>query len=127
LARKLGIKAGFRVKVKNAPPNYEVLLQPLPEDVVISPRLKGPVDLWHLFTTSEAGLADDIRDALREIAPGGAIWVSWPKKASGLRSTVTEDVVRREALPLGVVDIKVCAVDDIWSGLKLVRRKGRRS
>jgi hypothetical protein len=126
LVTKLGIKPGFRVKVKGAPADYEELLRPLPDDVHISSRLKAPVHVWHLFVRSRAELARHLHRALRETAPGGMIWVSWPKRASGVRTDMTEDVVRELALPIGLVDIKVCAVDETWSGLKLVRRKTAR-
>lgn len=126
LAKKLGIKPGFRLKTRNAPADFLDLLAPLPEGVHISPRLRAPVDLWHLFTASRAELARLLAQALREIPRDGMIWVSWPKKASGVPSEVTEDTVRALALPLGLVDVKVCAVDATWSGLKLVIRRKRR-
>jgi len=123
LAAKLGIRAGTKVKTRNAPEPYERWLAPLPEGVRISSRLRGGVDLWHLFTTSRSELARVVPRAMREIRPGGMIWVSWPKRASGVTTDVTEDVVREVVLPLGLVDVKVCAVDATWSGLKLVVRK----
>ena len=127
LAAKLGIKPGFRVKVRNAPPHYAALLAPVPDGAVISPRLRPPVDAWHLFVRSRLQLTRGVRDALDEIARDGMIWVSWPKKSSGVTTDVTEDVVRAVALPLDLVDIKVCAVDDTWSGLKLVIRREARA
>ena len=127
LVKKLGIKASFRVKTKNALANYRELLAPLPEEVLISPRLRAPVDMWHVFSKSERELERQIPKCLEEIDPNGMIWVSWPKKSSGVPSDVTEDVVRKVALPLGLVDVKVCAVDEVWSGLKLVIRKENRS
>ncbi|NNE43460.1 MAG: DUF3052 family protein [Gemmatimonadetes bacterium] len=126
LAKKLGIKPGFRVKTRNAPADYADLVAPLPEDVTVSSRLRGDVDLWHLFTASRAELHKQLPRCIAEIPSAGMIWVSWPKKASGVASDVTEDTVREVALPLGLVDIKVCAVDDTWSGLKLVIRKANR-
>ena len=126
LVRKLGIKAGFRVKTKNAPDKYQSWLQPLPEDVVISSRLRGEIDLWHLFTTKRRELEQQLKLAQQQIRQDGMIWVSWPRKSSGVPSEITEDTVREGALPRGLVDIKVCAVDDIWSGLKLVIRKEKR-
>jgi hypothetical protein len=126
LSRKLGIAPGYRVKVRGAPRNYRQLLEPLPEGVTISPRLQGKADLWHLFTTSRRGLADGLAQAMTGTEGGTAIWVSWPKKASGALTDLTEDVIRELALPLGLVDVKVCAVDEAWSGLKLVRRKSVR-
>ena len=126
LARKLGIKQGYRVRIKNAPANYRDLVDPLPDGVRLSKTARTDIDLWHLFTASETELARVLPVAMSHIVPDGMIWVSWPKKSSGVSSTVTEDVVRAVALPLGLVDIKVCAVDETWSGLKLVIRKERR-
>lgn len=126
LARKLGYRAGTRAKPIGAPAGYERSLAPLPDDVVLSSRLRGDVDLWHLFTRSRAELESRLPRALAEIRRDGMIWVSWPKRASGVRTDVTEDTIREVALPLGLVDVKVCAVDEVWSGLKLVIRKALR-
>ena len=126
LVKKLGIKPGFRVCVKNAPADYESLLAPLPDDVQISTEFTGEVDLWHLFTDSRSSLVEQLPLSVRQIRQDGMIWVSWPKKASGVQSDVSEDTVRAAAIPLGLVDVKVCAVDDVWSGLKLVIRKENR-
>ncbi len=126
LAKKLGIKAGTRLRVSGAPANYETLLEPLPPSVLISGRIASEIDIWHCFTSSAAELRKQLPEMIRGIKVDGAIWVSWPKKASGVPSTVTEDTIREHALPLGLVDIKVCAVDDTWSGLKLVIRKALR-
>ena len=123
LARKLGIKPGHRVKTRGAPDDYLDLLAPLPDDVTISARLRGDVDLWHLFTRSRAELRRQLPRCIDEIRRDAMIWVSWPKRSSGVETDVTEDVIREVALPLGVVDVKVCAVDETWSGLKLVIRK----
>jgi hypothetical protein len=127
LAKKLGIKSACRVKTRNAPGDYLDLLAPLPADVTISSRLRHPIDIWHLFTKSRSELSSRLRAGLKEIHQEGMIWVSWPKKASGVPSEVTEDVVREIALPMGLVDVKVCAVDETWSGLKLVIRKENRT
>lgn len=127
LAAKLGIRPGFRIRTKNAPANYLALLTPLPSDVVISSSIRTDVDLWHLFTTLESELSKQLPQALKQIRQDGMIWVSWPKKSSGVTSEITEDSIRRIALPLGLVDVKVCAVDDTWSGLKLVIRKELRT
>jgi hypothetical protein len=123
LAKKLGIKSGFRVKTKNAPPAYQNLLRPIPDDVSFSANFRSDIDLWHLFTSSRKELAQQLATAQKQIRPDGMIWVSWPKKASGVPSEVTEDTIREIALPMGLVDVKVCAVDDTWSGLKLMIRK----
>lgn len=126
VAQKLGIKSWMRVKTRNAPGRYQQLLGPIPADVQISTRLRRPVDLVHIFSIARAHLAAELRHAINEIEQDGAIWVSWPKKASGVRTDITEDVVREVALPLGLVDVKVCAIDETWSGLKLVIRKANR-
>ena len=123
LARKLGIKPGFRVKTGGAPGDYERLLSRLPNGVQVSTRFRDKVDVWHLFVTSRSKLRAALQRAMKEIRRDGIIWVSWPKKASNVKSDVTESVIRDAALPLGLVDVKVCAVDDTWSGLKLVIRK----
>ena len=127
LAQKLGIKPGTTVRTRNAPDAYRRMLGPLPAGVVLSDRAKPPVDVVHLFVTSRTQLETQLRASLHEIRQDGAVWVSWPKKSSGVTTDVTEDVVRDAALPLGLVDVKVCAVDETWSGLKLVIRvKNRR-
>ncbi len=119
LARKLGMKGACRVYAIDAPPEYRDWLEPLP-DVI---WLDGPIaaDVIHLFCTDR----DRLQAQLLALQPtlGGALWVSWPKKASRQPTTITEDVIRALALPLGLVDVKVCAVSDVWSGLKLVVRK----
>ena len=126
LGQKLGIKSWTRVKTRNAPANYQQLLGPLPNDVQLSARLRRPVDLVHIFSIARAQLVAELRRALDEIEQDGAVWVSWPKKASGVRTDITEDVIREVAFPLGLVDVKVCAVDETWSGLKLVIRTANR-
>lgn len=126
LVKKLGVKRSFRIKTKNAPTNYRTLLAPLPEEVVISTQLRGPVDLWHVFSKSRSELGRQLSTCLGEIKPGGMIWVSWPKKSSGVSADISEDVVRELAPKLGLVDVKVCAIDEVWSGLKLVIRKENR-
>jgi hypothetical protein len=126
LAQKLGIKSWSRVKTKNAPVNYQQLLGVLPNDVMVSSRLRRPVDLVHIFSIARAHLSAELRRAVDDIEQDGAVWVSWPKKSSGVRTDLTEDVIREVAFPLGLVDVKVCAVDETWSGLKLVIRKTNR-
>lgn len=122
LARKLGIKPGLRAHVVNAPENYQELLGPLPEDVTFVPTLRGKIDFIHAFVTAADDLAAKLATYRKRIVDNGVIWVSWPKKAAKVPTDVTEDVVRELALPLGLVDVKVCAVDETWSGLKLVIR-----
>ncbi|HKX26857.1 MAG TPA: DUF3052 domain-containing protein [Blastocatellia bacterium] len=126
LARKLGIKDGFHLCVANAPADYVALLSPLPSGVTISTKGSKEIDLWHFFTISAEELRRRLPVMMSQIKSDGMIWVSWPKRASKVRTDVTEDLIRDVALPLGLVDIKVCAVDEVWSGLKLVIRKENR-
>ena len=118
--KKLGIKPGLRVTVVNAPRDYDGLVDGLPPDVQLRTSLRGKSDIVHVFVTREAELLSRVDAMRRAIAPDGAIWVSWPKRASKVPTDLTEDVVRRVALGHELVDIKVCAVDETWSALKLV-------
>ena len=126
LAKKLGIKAGSRVFAHGAPSNYRKLLAPLPDGVTIVARMSADTDIAHLFATRRADLARGIKAVLGKMPQDGVIWVSWPKKSSKVPTDITEDTIREVALPLGLVDIKVCAVDEVWSGLKLVIRRENR-
>ncbi len=126
LARKLGYKPGFRAFVDGAPDNYRELLDPLPEDVTLVKQLENDLDLIHLFTASARELASKLKAFIKKIKLNGTIWVSWPKKASKVPTDITEDVVRKLALATVLVDVKVCAVDEVWSGLKLVIRIEKR-
>ncbi|HEX6280282.1 MAG TPA: hypothetical protein VFZ49_09760 [Pyrinomonadaceae bacterium] len=129
LAKKLGIKEGFLIVSVNEPSDYRALLGPLPRDTAIAGAVgnaPSQIDLVHLFTNSRDELFRELPRWMRSIRPNGAIWVSWYKKAARLPTEITEDVVRDAALPLGLVDVKVCAVDEKWSGLKLVIRKENR-
>jgi hypothetical protein len=126
LGQKLGIKPGSRLWAKGAPANYRKLIGPLPEGATLVSRAGKALELIHLFTRSRKALAKDIPGLMARIRRDGSIWVSWPKRASGVATDVTEDVIRALALPLGLVDVKVCAVDETWSGLKLVIRKLKR-
>lgn len=126
LARKLGIKAGSRVFVAGSPMAYQELLDPMPADVTLQPAPDSSTDIIHLFSTSRAKLADAMKKSLGQMRPNAAIWVSWPKKTSKVPTDITEDTIRELAFPLGLVDIKVCAVNEVWSGLKLVIRKENR-
>jgi hypothetical protein len=123
LAKKLGFKEGSRVRISGAPDNYLSLVSPRPENVQISKAFRKDIDIWHFFTRSAVELKTQLPRQLKAIRQNGMIWVSWPKKASKVPTDVTENVIRKVALPLGLVDVKVCAVDDTWSGLKLVIRK----
>jgi hypothetical protein len=127
LAKKLGFKDGLLVHARNAPQNYIELLQPIPSGVEFASRLSSRVDVVHLFATNRCTLESDLSRLRKTLKQDASIWVSWPKKASKLPTDITEDTIRSVALPLGFVDIKVCAVNDIWSGLKLVVRKSLRN
>ena len=124
LAKKLGIKDGFYVLTVNAPDDYADLLAPIPEGVTIqdAEARASEIDLSHIFTNSRDELFGKLAEYVRLIKQDGSIWVSWYKKAAKLSTEITEDTVRELALPLGLVDVKVCAVDEVWSGLKLVIR-----
>jgi hypothetical protein len=126
LVKKLGIGPGCRLLLLDAPPGYVDLLAPLPPDVSFAARAGSQVHLAQVFVTRREILAARLAGLRRALGPDAVVWVSWPKKASGVPSTVTEDVVRELALPLGFVDVKVCAVDATWSGLKLVVRRALR-
>jgi Protein of unknown function (DUF3052) len=126
LAKKLGIQAGAFVQAVDAPGDYVRLLEPLPANVTFVERGADELDVVHLFTKSRAKLVKYLDKYKNKIKQNGSIWVSWPKKSSGIPSEVTEDTVREVALPIGLVDVKVCAVDETWSGLKLVIRKENR-
>lgn len=123
LAKKLGIKDGSVVVAIGAPHNYPSLLEPLPSDVTFAAKATLRTDIVHFFTTSRATLARTLETLRDKLASDATVWVSWPKKSSKVKTDITEDTIREVALPMGWVDIKVCAVDDTWSGLKLVVRK----
>ena len=129
VVQKLGLKPGFCIFVDGAPASYDKVVGPLPADTTIAPRLKATLDMVHLFAMQAAALRKKLPACREAIAPDGMVWVSWPKKSSGVATDVTENLVRDTALSLGLVDIKVCAIDDTWSGLKLViplkQRRGR--
>jgi hypothetical protein len=115
LAKKLGIKAGATVFLSNPPVNYAKLVAPLPAGVNMTRRLTATTDLIHIFCAKRKDLERGLTPALGSMRPDAAIWVSWPKKSSGMSTDITEDTIRDVALPMGLVDIKVCAVDEVWS------------
>ena len=128
LAKKLGLVAGFAIKLVNPPPYYRSLFAPWPEG--LEERVDGaPKDFIHLFAANRADLTDAVPALKGEMKPNAAFWVSWPKKASAIKADFGENDIRALALANGLVDIKVCAVDDTWSALKLVipikRRPGK--
>ena len=127
LARKLGIKEDYEVFLVKAPAQYRALLAPLPASVRFTSTSNSSTNMVHAFAT-ERGALDRLLGTLRKkLSHEAAIWVSWPKKSSKVPTDITEDAIREIALPLGLVDIKVCAVTEVWSGLKLVVRKGLRA
>lgn len=123
LVTKLGVKAGYSVLVLGAPAGFADTLDWPPEVRVVSRRGKGPYDVILYFTKSRAALTKDLAKLRNCMAPACGLWICWPKKASKVATDMTEDVVREVALPTGLVDNKVCAVDETWSGLRLVIRK----
>ena len=128
LAQKLGIKPGTNVVVINGPENYRKRLGKLPDGARLSDRVTTESDFVHFFTKRRGELQRQLPRLRAKLSDTGTLWVSWPKKSAGVRTDVTEDMIRDVALPLGLVDTKVCAVDEIWSGLKLmIRRENRRS
>ena len=136
MSKKLGIAPGMIVVTVGAPANYSDLLMHVPDDVLIveagargSARAKissGPADIVHLFTNSRDDLFRGLAEYKNLIKQDGTIWVSWYKRAAKLPTEITEDTIREACLPIGLVDVKVCAVDEKWSGLKLVIRKENR-
>lgn len=127
LAQKLGIKAGQRVVLINGPAAYRKLLAPLPKTVSFSTKADRDAPFIHLFVQDRKTLERELSRLRKLVADTGILWISWPKKSSGVTTDVTEDVIREVALPLGFVDVKVCAVDQTWSGLKLMIRRENRS
>ncbi len=126
LAKKLGIAEGARVFVWDGPADYRDLVAPLPAGVRFTKGLDSDADLVHVFVKARVMLERALKTLRATLRPEAVVWVSWPKKASKVPTDVTEDVIRAVALPLGWVDIKVCAVDETWSGLKLMVRKSER-
>jgi hypothetical protein len=126
LLKKLGIKPPMRLVTVNAPTGYRTWLGPLPDGVTLSAKPTRPLAAVHLFATRKADLGKRFTVYRKQLVPNGFVWVSWPKKASRVETDITEDTIRELALPLGFVDIKVCAVSEEWSGLKLVIRKSER-
>lgn len=120
LAKKLGIKSGFHISLINTPEYYLQLFTDLPAELYFEDNKAKNIDLIHFFTKSRDEYETLLPGLKKRIKPNGIIWISWPKKASKVPTDITEDIIRNFALKTGLVDIKVCAVDDTWSGLKLV-------
>jgi hypothetical protein len=120
LPKKLGIKEGFRVALINMPGDVRTELRDALADCRIINDLAGPLDFIHLFSKSRSELERDVKRAAKALAPAGMLWISWPKKSSGVATDITEGVIRELGLEIGLVDVKVCAVTEVWSGLKFV-------
>ena len=125
LAKKLGLKSPLKLLTINAPKEYRSWLGDLPKGVSLMTKKSKP-EAVHVFTTESVFLNATLSKLRNELKQDGFVWVSWPKKASKVPTDITEDTIREIALPLGFVDIKVCAVSEVWSGLKLVIRKTER-
>jgi len=119
LAKKLGIKAGFHISLINAPEYYFELFTDLPADLAFN-KESSQIDFIHFFTKSKHEYITLLTELKQQLKPKGIIWVSWPKKASKVDTDITENMIRNYALQIGLVDVKVCAFDEVWSGLKLV-------
>jgi hypothetical protein len=122
LPKKLGIKPGSTVAFRTAPPEFAAALGELPEGVRVKRRAAAPLDVLVAFFVDRADLDARLRALSRTIFPDGGLWIAWPKRSSGVATDLTEDVVRELGLGLGLVDNKVCAIDETWSGLRLVHR-----
>lgn len=120
--QKLGIKAGARIVLLAEPPDYTATLGELPPDVLVEHKLAGKFDFVHIFATTKAGLEKKFAAAKSHLLPDGLVWISWPKKAAKMKTDLNENLIREIGLGLGLVDVKVCAVDETWSGLKFVYR-----
>lgn len=127
LAGKLGIKSGFNVAALHAPADFTSLLEPIPADVKLASRISASTDLVVAFYDQRSALERDIPRLRKAAFPDRILWLAWPKKASGKPTNITEDVIRDVVLPTGLVDVKVCAIDATWSGLKCVIRKELRN
>ena len=126
LSDKLGIKPGTPIIALGAPSGYSALLGKLPDGVTIQPRLTTGAAFIHHFSRRRDDLASDFPRLARALADNGTLWISWPKKASGVVTDLNENIIRQIGLAGGLVDVKVCAIDEVWSGLKFVRRRENR-
>jgi hypothetical protein len=127
LAKKLGLKPGQRAWFADMPDSVRAEIDPEAIGLILLGEAEAGMDAAHVFVTARADLERHVAVARAQLAPDGMLWVSWPKKASKVPTDITEDTIRAVALPTGLVDVKVCAVDEIWSGLKLVIRKALRT
>ena len=122
LVKKLGVKPGMNVCIIGAPAHYMELVNPLPPEVSLSEVNRGRKDLIHFFTRSRSVLQKTFPMLAAQMKEDGMVWISWPRRASGVESDLDENIVREIGLNAGLVDVKVCAIDETWSGLKFVRR-----
>jgi len=122
LPKKLGLKEGSRIALINAPKDFARELGELPPDAQIVTRVTKPIDIALLFVLTERALLRDFDKLAKKLASNGMIWVAWPKKASGVATDLSEQRVRTIGLDSGLVDVKICAIDEVWSGLKFVIR-----
>ena len=127
LTKKLGIGPGAKLAVFRKPADYEELLGELPEGASLGDQVDQATTLVHVFVTERKFLLEKLKVLRAELGEAVPVWVSWPKKSAKVPTDITEDTIREVALPMGYVDIKVCAVSEVWSGLKLVVRKELRS
>ena len=127
LAKKLGIKEGCRIALVNAPTDFESILGELPDGVQFIKRPAKSMDIILFFVVTERALARDFAKLARALVSNGMIWIAWPKKTSGVTTDLSEQHVRQIGLDAGLVDVKICAIDDTWSGLKFVYRLKDRS
>ncbi len=127
LPRKLGIRPGATLAIEAAPPGFDATLGELPEGVARVGLGDGPLDVLVAFHTERARLEASFVRQARSVAPDGGYWIAWPKRSSGVPTDITEDVLREVGLPTGMVDNKVCAIDETWSGLRFVVRKENRA
>ena len=129
LIKKLGIRGGGTISLLHAPADYDELIGPLPDGARVRARLAADTSFIHLFARDRATLMRELPRAKKALAMDGTLWISWPKKAAGVATDLTENIVREAGLAAGLVDVKICAVDKTWSGLKFVYRladrKGR--
>jgi hypothetical protein len=123
LAKKLGLKEGVNLVLVGAPKDYVALIEPVPSGVKFAGRVSKATDIVHVFSTRRAELRSFLVGCRSKLKSSAMVWVSWPKKSAKVATEIDEDIIRELALPLGFVDVKVCAVTEVWSGLKLVVRK----
>lgn len=122
LAKKLGIKEGFRIALVNAPKDFQSELGELPDKVEFVKRVTKSLDIVLFFALSERALARDFANLAEKLKPNGMMWIAWPKKSSGVATDLSFECVQKIGLAAGLVDVKICAIDETWSGLKFVYR-----